>query len=513
MAVSTLLSPSRLPEAKVATSCHTSGQILVLDPVCQALGMQPILLDRPRQSIGRDSACSIQLPDPGLPSRHAVILRGQRRLVIRAFDRRTWLNQRPVTESSLCEGDLLRVGSFEFRLRGATADELLQNVPSATRAVGFTEQSEAACRLALRQARLATVRIRLKERRLELRREFERLLPEQARLEQRCDRLSTFRIRLKQRADQIRREQESLYADRERFEAERNRAETVRADIPDSVLEAPAAPSAAVAEVEPAQGRSVVRNWDNDADRMKNLFRRPTPPTAEAGAPDDATPVEPQTSPDAARAIEHENIDDSVAEYMKHLLSRSRSARSAAAAGEDPVESAELTSPATEDVDQESRSETAAATAVVVIQELPPEPSLSISSSRRRRTTGEIRAGVGSLREVANLSARTAVASYSLRKLRKSVAVTLPLTIISFALAAILFVMGGAERTYHSQASGALMLGIIVLISLAHSVWKIRILDSGRAQPVSGVARDELPSEPNVAESDAPASLAEVPQG
>ena len=117
------------------------------------------------------------------------------------------------------------------------------------------------------------------------------------------------------------------------------------------------------------------------------------------------------------------------------------------------------------------------------------------------------------MREVANFSARTAVASYSLRKLRKSVAVNLPLTIISFVMAGVLFIMGGAERTYQSQASGALMLGVIVLISLAHSIGKMRILDSGRAQPVTDISCDELPSEPNVADSEAPASLVELPQG
>ena len=94
MVVSTQVSPPRLPVEKAVTACHASGQILVLDRVVQEPDRAPILLDRSRQFIGRDAECSIQLPDSDLPSRHAVILRGKQQLVIKAFDSRTWLNER-----------------------------------------------------------------------------------------------------------------------------------------------------------------------------------------------------------------------------------------------------------------------------------------------------------------------------------------------------------------------------------------------------------------------------------
>ena len=214
MVVSTLASLPRVPVEKAGTACHASGQLLVLDPVGQAPGMTPVLLDRRRQFIGHDVECTIQLPESGLPSRHAVILRGQRQLVIKAFDARTWLNDRAVTESSLCEGDRLKVGSFEFRVRGATAYDLLQNVPSPGQSAGVPREPEADSRLALRRMRLSTMRSRLKERREQLHRDLERLVFEQARLERRGARLSTFRFRLKERGEQIRRGQQSLDAER-----------------------------------------------------------------------------------------------------------------------------------------------------------------------------------------------------------------------------------------------------------------------------------------------------------
>src|SRR5258708_20606466 len=55
--------------------------------------------------------------------------------------------------------------------------------------------------------------------------------------------------------------------------------------------------------------------------------------------------------------------------------------------------------------------------------------------TRRVHDVNEVRAGVGPLREIANFSARVAVATHSSRKLRRSVTTTLPLAMVSFVLA------------------------------------------------------------------------------
>jgi hypothetical protein len=106
------------PEEDADCGPDSDSQILVLDPTGDT-GSRSILLDQPKQLIGWDVECSIQLPDAGVHARHAVILRGQRQVVVKAWDPRTWLNGNAVTESPLSPGDLLKVGPVEFRVRGS----------------------------------------------------------------------------------------------------------------------------------------------------------------------------------------------------------------------------------------------------------------------------------------------------------------------------------------------------------------------------------------------------------
>jgi len=86
----------------------------------------------------------------------------------------------------------------------------------------------------------------------------------------------------------------------------------------------------------------------------------------------------------------------------------------------------------------------------------------------------EIRAGVGSLREIANISARSAVAKHSSRRLRKSFAMLLPLAVVAFVLAGALFILGGSEGTFLYHAVGALLIGILGTVELVRSWKKIK---------------------------------------
>src|SRR5262245_8638827 len=170
------------PEEGADPGPDFDSQILVLDPTGEP-GSKSILLDQPKQLIGWDVECSIQLPDSGVHARHAVILRGQRQVVVKAWDPRTWLNGNAVTESPLSPGDLLKVGPVEFRVRTATADELLRDVPANGKTVDRDGEFVPAERLKLRRTRLAAIRARLKEQRSELELEFQRLHAEKAQFE------------------------------------------------------------------------------------------------------------------------------------------------------------------------------------------------------------------------------------------------------------------------------------------------------------------------------------------
>src|SRR5262245_38327463 len=152
------------PEEGADPGPDFDSQILVLDPTGEP-GSKSIFLDQPKQLIGWDVECSIQLPDSGVHARHAVILRGQRQVVVKAWDPRTWLNGHAVTESPLSPGDLLKVGPVEFRVRTATPDELLREMPANGQIMGNDRRSEPVAWLELRRTRLAAIRTRLKDHR------------------------------------------------------------------------------------------------------------------------------------------------------------------------------------------------------------------------------------------------------------------------------------------------------------------------------------------------------------
>jgi hypothetical protein len=370
------------------------SQILVLDPTGDS-GSKSILLDQPKQLIGWDVECSIQLPDSGVHARHAVILRGQRQVVVKAWDPRTWLNGNAVTESPLSPGDLLKVGPVEFRVRTATADELLRDVPANGETASGDGEFVPVERLELRRTRLAAIRARLKEQRAELEHEFQRLHSERAQLE----------------------------GERLKFQSECEKA-VARAHVP------------------AAHNKASDQNGDN------------------------------------------------VADYMQQLLKRMRAERPGdyAAASSGSEAEGDRIQPAG-DPAGESGSEPQA------------------RKTRRVHDVNEVRAGVGTLREIANFSARAAVATHSSRKLRRSVSTTLPLAVVSFVLAAALLLLGGNGTRFYGQAFGTLMLGLIVAIEMAHSLWKIRRLERARTPAAKPAPTNAVKEESGADESpDASAS-------
>jgi hypothetical protein len=332
---------------------------------------------------------------------------------------------------------LLRVEPVEFGVRRASAGELLQKLSALVTGNARRASTGLAARLVSRRKRLAAVRARLKERRAELQ----------------CER-------------------NRLNSERLQFEAERaefNRQREAAALNPAGDAPTPFGRAVAAGANQPSP---LAGSWDKDADRMKALFRRATRPSPEippmAAAPPVAAPLPPT---DAKQNSANAAIADSVADYMDQLLGRMRSGRpgapAAVEADEGPRERARA----------EAQSRPAPATreaAVGDIADAAPQTPQNPKRARPRPSVHEIRAGVGSLREIANHSARTAVARHTARKLRQSVAITLPLSIISFVLAGVLFFIGGIDAKFYSQAFGTVMLGMIVLIELAHSFWKMR---------------------------------------
>jgi len=96
---------------------------LVLEPPRHG-GLSSIALVPGRHLIGAADDCSIRLQAEGILDRHAMILVGENRTIVKAIDPRTWVNDGPVTEMALRAGDRLSIGPLTFRVRSAAKDEL-----------------------------------------------------------------------------------------------------------------------------------------------------------------------------------------------------------------------------------------------------------------------------------------------------------------------------------------------------------------------------------------------------
>ena len=283
------------------------------------------------------------------------------------------------------------------------------------------------------------------------------------RLALRRKRLAAMRARLKERRAELKREGERLHTERLQFEAERSQFYGQRDAGAD-------------------QRTLLAINRDKDADRLKALFSKPANPSAPA------PPVKGLVTSSEAKGVSQKAaIADSVADSMEQLMGRMRSAETGAASIAEPDDKVQPRRRLVETVsppDSMARADSFSGAAA--------ESSAEIKKARPRPNYHKIRAGVGSLREIANLSARTAVARHKSRKFRRSVAITLPVLVISFVLARVLSLLGAPGAKFDSQAFGTVMLGVIVLIGLAYTFWKMTIVGAPHVSSIES-DRDGVP--------------------
>lgn len=77
---------------------------------------QRLRLTGHRYTLGSAEGCSIRLHDPGLRPMHAVMIRENGRLVVRAYSVPIEINDVRITEAELHPGDVLRLGGYRFEL-------------------------------------------------------------------------------------------------------------------------------------------------------------------------------------------------------------------------------------------------------------------------------------------------------------------------------------------------------------------------------------------------------------
>jgi Inner membrane component of T3SS, cytoplasmic domain len=74
-----------------------------------------------RYTFGSAEGCSIRLTDPALRPMHAVLIRDQSRILVRAYSVPIEVNGIRQTESLLAVGDVLRLGAYQFELLAAAS--------------------------------------------------------------------------------------------------------------------------------------------------------------------------------------------------------------------------------------------------------------------------------------------------------------------------------------------------------------------------------------------------------
>ena len=84
-----------------------------------------------RYTLGSGTGCSIPLEDPSLRPLHAVLIRDEERILVRAYSVPFQINNDRVTEGLLSAGDRLRLGAYEFELLD-TALDAANTVPPET---------------------------------------------------------------------------------------------------------------------------------------------------------------------------------------------------------------------------------------------------------------------------------------------------------------------------------------------------------------------------------------------
>ena len=110
-------------------SLRLPRELLVLQPMQGHLDLEPMLLAPGlRCVIGSAESCAVRLTTSALvQSQHCVVeIVGRQTLLTEWVPQTTWLNDRLVLEpTELVPGDRISIGPFDFRVRTASADELL----------------------------------------------------------------------------------------------------------------------------------------------------------------------------------------------------------------------------------------------------------------------------------------------------------------------------------------------------------------------------------------------------
>lgn len=450
---------------------------------------QIIRLRSEKCTLGASANCTLRLRARGVRPVHCLIVRGRAASVVRCWHPDTRLNGRAFSEAILAPGDRLGVGPIEFEVLGGLR---LEDPPGQAAPIGSeapqepreqddatTSKSSASLQEDLqRQAdALDSLAASLNEREAQLAEQASRLLAQEAetraRLEAQQGEWEVRQRALDDREAELRSRQQAFEEDRRRWEAHRQESERQldlrREQIQTREAELEARQRAFETERQAWEANrgalEAAHEAETSPEKSETLEERPEPPTASRPVsaeapvrtedvlrrlgvlpqfePEDAGDQglqHPDQSPSAPRAdanrpsaqppaqSEHE---ESIEDYMARLLHRVRSMAGGAAesSGPKPSERYNNRGVSRDDDGADTGDSTPRDGPEPVCQREPVELS-------PRAVAPEKFADLTAMREVANVSALSAIDRHARRVRRRVLARRVALVLLSFAAAA-----------------------------------------------------------------------------
>jgi hypothetical protein len=199
------------------------------------------------------------------------------------------------------------------------------------------------------------------------------------------------------------------------------------------------------------------------------------PESVEQPEPAPAQPA--QLSENDAAAFDADDRD-SVAAYMEQLLARSRNwkdGQSSSMPWQPPARETRPTTAAPATSVAKNPVVQPAAPVERVVEPAKPLVPLEELGPSHRQDKDAVRAHLASMREVANLTARTAIARHTWRKHRSMLAVKFTLAAVSFAFAFVLGVTGlFGGGSYGIYVWSSIAVGCVMVLELGRTMMQLR---------------------------------------
>jgi|GEM_PF-6154857 len=508
-----------IQEKKSFESSQPSDRALILHPVDCVDFESIVTIDCNESTLGSSEKCDVLLPFPEIAAHHVTILDCEDEWTLRANDKKTWINGNMVQISDLKQGDRLKIGTLEFEI------ELISQVDEETPATRWAAKKKSVPRKRTkkntRKKKTGFSSTKTRSRGVDHKSnsslnkiiassfsELDNITHDE--IAECLTILKALQEELENDTEEMSKLKQDLEEDREQLLAERENLTVERNQLRDGF--------AAL-----TQAREAMKARENHLEEREHLFGQQSRPHADsdlsslyrkseeekihdlrseladqfeleldgekhASGKTDFCNLMPVFSDEELEELEsteslceregfiqnekrqvgevdseNKNEEVSVQEYMQNLLQRSRHG-----SPDDDARNSQVS-----DRIQESGKKTAHENPTELSKSEPVIVDESEIQAKHQIDKQSVRADLQSMRELANISARSAIAQHSTKRLKLSICLKLILTTSSFFLGvAILFLTSEGFHISAILQAGAVSIGTIALLELLRTITK-----------------------------------------